>query len=93
VVVDITDDDAPPLGWGQWGNYPASALECAPGVLVMWEDGCVMSRRPAHDAEASSSRAVLPTPDVTVTHPERGLGRAGAPTAHFNEAQAEQALW
>jgi hypothetical protein len=59
----------------------------------MREDDCVMSQRPAHNAEASSSRDVLPAPDVAVAHPERGLGRAGAPLAHFEEAQAEQALW
>jgi hypothetical protein len=69
-VVDVTDDDAPPPGWGQWGNQPASAPERARGVLVMREDGCVMSQRPAHNAEALSSRAVLPTPDVVVVHPE-----------------------
>jgi hypothetical protein len=41
-VVDVADDDAPPPGWGQWGNWPASALKLAAGVLVMQEDGCVM---------------------------------------------------
>jgi hypothetical protein len=59
----------------------------------MWEDGCVMSQRPAHDAEASSSQAVLPAPDAVVAHPERERGHAGVPLAHFDEAQAEQALW
>jgi hypothetical protein len=59
----------------------------------MREDGCVMSQRPAHDAEASSSCAVQPTPDVAVVHPEQGLGRVGAPPTHFDKAQAEQALW
>jgi hypothetical protein len=65
-VVDIADDNAPPPGWGQWDNRPASAPEPTVGVLVMREDGCVMAQRPAHDAEASSSRVVLPTPDVVV---------------------------
>jgi hypothetical protein len=55
----------------------------------MWEDDCVMSQRPAHNAEASSSRTVLPTPDVTIAHPERGLGRTGAPPTHFHQAQTE----
>jgi hypothetical protein len=32
------------------GNRPASAPEPAPEVLVMREDDCVMSQRPAHDA-------------------------------------------
>jgi hypothetical protein len=59
----------------------------------MREDGCVMSQRPTHDVEASSSRAVLPTPDADVAHPEQGLGHAGAPLAHIDEAQAKQALW
>jgi hypothetical protein len=58
-------------------------------VLLMWEDDCVMSQRPAHNAEASSSRAVLPTPDVTIAHPERGRGRTGAPPTHFHQAQTE----
>jgi hypothetical protein len=58
----------------------------------MRDDGCVMSQRPAHNAEASSSRAVLPAPDVAVMHPEQGLGRAGASPSHFDEAQAEQML-
>jgi hypothetical protein len=52
-----------------------------------------MSQRPAHDAEASSSCAVLPALDAAVAHLERDLGRGGAPPTHFDEAQAEQALW
>jgi hypothetical protein len=52
-VVEIPDDDAPPPGWGQWENWPAPAPEPAAGVLVMWEDDCVMPRRPTHGAEAS----------------------------------------
>jgi hypothetical protein len=59
----------------------------------MREDGCVMPQRPVHDAEASSSRAILPAPNVVVAHPEQERGHAGAPPAHFDEAQAEQALW
>jgi hypothetical protein len=64
-----------------------------PGVLVTWEDGCVIPQCPTHDAEASSSRAVLITPDVVVTAPEQERGHAGTPPTHFVEAQAEQALW
>jgi hypothetical protein len=64
-----------------------------PEVLVMWEGGCVMSPRPAHDAEASTSHAAPLAPDVAVACPEQGLHRADAPPAHFKEAQAEQALW
>jgi hypothetical protein len=65
-VADIAADDALPPGWGQWGNRPASAPEPTAGVLVMREDGSVMPRRSVHDAEASSSRAVPPAPDVVV---------------------------
>jgi hypothetical protein len=92
-VVDIPNDDAPPPGWGQWENWPALAPEPAAGVLVMREDGCVMSRCLAHGAEASSSRAVLPAPDAVVARSGQEWGRAGAPPTHFDEAQVEQALW
>jgi predicted RNA-binding protein with PIN domain len=34
-----------------------------------------------------------PARDVAFTHPEQGLRRADVPPAHFDEAQAEQALW
>jgi hypothetical protein len=67
VVVDVADDDAPPPGWGQWGTGPASAPE---SVLVMREDGCVMSQRSAHGAEASKSCAALPASDDAVVRPE-----------------------
>jgi hypothetical protein len=53
-MVEIPDDDALPPGWGQWENWLAPAPEPAAGVLVMQEDGCVMPRRPTHDAETSS---------------------------------------
>jgi hypothetical protein len=59
----------------------------------MREDGCVMSWCPTHGAEVSSSRAGLPASDVSVAHPEQERGHAGAPPTHFDEAQAEQALW
>jgi hypothetical protein len=59
----------------------------------MQEDDCAMPQRPTHGAEASSSRAGLPSPDVTVVCPEQEQGHPGAPQAHFDEAQAEQALW
>jgi hypothetical protein len=62
-------------------------------VLVMREDGCVMSQCPAHDTEVSTSHAAPPASDVAVSHPEQGLRRPGVPPAHFDEAQAEQALW
>jgi hypothetical protein len=59
----------------------------------MQEDGCVMPRHPTHGAEPSSSCAALPAPDGTAARPEQEREHASAPPAHFNEAQAEQALW
>jgi hypothetical protein len=59
----------------------------------MREDGCVMSGRLAHDAEASSSRAALPASGGTAARPEQEEERVDVPPAHFSEAQAEQALW
>jgi hypothetical protein len=91
-VVEIPDDDTPPPGWDQWGNLPAPAPEPPTGVLVMRDDDGVMSGRPADGAEASSSRAVLPTSDGAEARPE-GRERADASPAHFASAQAEQALW
>jgi hypothetical protein len=92
-AVEIPDDDTPPPGWDQWGNLPAPIPEPPAGVLVMRDDGCVMSERPADSAEASSSRAVLPASDGTAARPEQRRERADAPPAHFTSAQAEQALW
>jgi hypothetical protein len=92
-VVEIPDDDIPPPGWGQWENWPTPAPEPAAGVLVMREDGCVMPRQPTHGAEATSSRAGLPAPDAIVAHLEQERGPTSTLPAHFNEAQAEQALW
>jgi hypothetical protein len=51
-----------------------------------------MSQRPAHHAEATTSQAAPPVPDVAVAHLEQGLSRTDVPPAHFNEAQAEQVL-
>jgi hypothetical protein len=54
----------------------------------------------AHDGVANDARgwlcdaaATLPAPDGTATHPEQEQERASTPSAHFSEAQAEQALW
>jgi hypothetical protein len=74
-MVEIPDNDAPPPGWGQWENWPALAPEPAVGVLVMREDGCVMSRHPTHGTEASLSP------------PPRARWHRGAPGA---EAEASQ---
>jgi hypothetical protein len=62
-------------------------------VLVMHEDGYVMSQRPAHDAEVSTSRAAPLASEVAVTQPEQEPHRSGAPRAPLDEVQAEQALW
>jgi hypothetical protein len=92
-TVEIPDNDAPPPGWGLWGNWPAPAPEPAIEVLVMREDGCVMLRHPMHSTKASSSRAALPATDGTAAHPEQERKHASAPPAHFSKAQAKQALW
>jgi hypothetical protein len=61
-------------------------------VLVIQEDGCVMSQRPTHDTEASTSHVAPLASDIVVSHPERGPRRPSASPTYFNEAQAEQAL-
>jgi hypothetical protein len=58
----------------------------------MREDGYMMSQRLTHDTEASTSHTAPPVSDVAASHSEQGLRRPGAPPAHFDEAQAEQAL-
>jgi hypothetical protein len=59
----------------------------------MREDGCMMPRHLTHGAEASSSRAALLALDGTAARPEQKREHVSAPTAHFSEAHAEQALW
>jgi hypothetical protein len=92
-VVEIPDDDVPPPGCDQWVSQPISAPEPPTGVLMMREDGCVVSRRPTHGAEASSSRVALPASGGPAVHPEQERERVDAPPAHFASAPAEQALW
>jgi hypothetical protein len=92
-VVDVPDDDVPQPGWGQWESLSTPAPEPPVGVLVMREDSCMMSGRPTHGAEASSSSAALPASDDTAACPEQERERVDAPPTHFSEAQAEQALW
>jgi hypothetical protein len=41
----------------------------------------------------STSHAVPPASAATVSHPEQGPRRPGAPPALFDEDQAGQALW
>jgi hypothetical protein len=92
-VVDIADDDAPPLGWDQWMSPPAPAPAPLMGVLVMREDGTVVSGRPTYGVGASSSRAALPALGSTAACPEQGRERASALPAHLNDIEEEQALW
>jgi hypothetical protein len=93
VVVEVPDDDTPPPGWDQWGSLLAPASEPPVGVLVMRDDGCVMSGRPTDSAKASSLYAVLPASDGAAARPEWEWERIIAPPAHFVDAQVEQALW
>jgi hypothetical protein len=87
-MVEIPDDDTPPLGWGQWENWPAPAPEPVVGVLVVREHGRVVPRRTTHGAAASSSRAGLPAPNTAVVGLEQEREPASAPPVYFNEAQA-----
>jgi hypothetical protein len=48
-----------------------------------------MLGRPAHDAEASSSRAALPASDGIAERSEQEREHVNAPPAHFADAQAE----
>jgi hypothetical protein len=88
-VVEIPDDDVPPPGWDQWVSLPATAPEPPTGALVVRDDGGAVLGCPADGAEASSSRAALPASGGPAAHPEQERERAGAPPAHFVEAQAE----
>jgi hypothetical protein len=92
-VVEVLDDDVSPPSWDQWASPPASAPEASTGVLVVRDDGGVVLGCPADGAGASSLRAALPTSGGPVVCPEQERERAGAPPAHFVEAQAEQGLW
>jgi hypothetical protein len=85
-VVEIPDDDVPPPGWDQWVSLPTPAPEPPMGVLVMREDGCVMSGRPAHGAEASSLRAALPASGGPAARPKQEREHVYAPPAHFASA-------
>jgi hypothetical protein len=92
-VVEVPDDDVPPPGWDQWASLPASAPEASAGALVVRDDSGAALGCPADGARASSSRAALPSSGGPAARPEQERERAGAPPAHFIEAQAEQGLW
>jgi hypothetical protein len=53
----------------------------------------MMSGRPAHGAEASSSRAALLASGGPAAYPEPERERIDVPPAHFASDQTEQALW
>jgi hypothetical protein len=74
------------------GNPTRVSPKPVPEVLVVWEDGCMMSQRSAHDAGASTSHAALPASDVAVARPEQGRGYACTLPTHLDGAQAERAL-
>jgi hypothetical protein len=92
-VVEIPDEDVPPPVWDQWVSLPAPAPEPPMGALVVRDDGGAALGCPADSAGALSSRAALPASGGPAAHPELERERAGAPPAHFVEAQAEQELW
>jgi hypothetical protein len=92
-VVEIQDEDVPPPGWDQWVSLLVPAPEPPTGALVVRDDGGTALGCPADGVEASSSRATLPASGGPAAHPEQERERAGAPPAHFAEAQAEQELW
>jgi hypothetical protein len=60
---------------------------------VVRDDGGAVLGCPADSAGALSSRAALPTSGGSAAQPEQKRECAGAPPAHFVEAQAEQELW
>jgi hypothetical protein len=83
VVVEIPDDDSPPLGWDQWVSFPTLSPESQDGALVRRRDSHMVAGGRGHGAEASSSRA---------GHSAQVEGIAGDLLA-FADAQGEQELW
>jgi hypothetical protein len=86
-VVEIPDDDVPPLGWDQWASPAASAPEASVGAFVVRDGVGAALGCPTDGAGASSPRA------RPLAHPEQEQEHADALSAHFVEAQAEQGLW
>jgi hypothetical protein len=78
-AVEIPDDDVPPLGWDQWASLPTSAPESQAGVLIQRWDGRMVAGGSRYSAEASSSRAGLPTSGGPVASPEQGQECIDAP--------------
>jgi hypothetical protein len=71
----------------------APAPEPPSGALVVRDDGGAALGCPADGAEASSSRAALLASGGPAAHPKQERERAGAPLAHYANAQAEHELW
>jgi hypothetical protein len=82
-VVEIPDDDSPPLGWDQWVSFPTLSSESKEGALVRRRDGHMVVGGRGHGAEALSSRA---------GHSAQVEGIADDPPT-FADAQGEQELW
>jgi hypothetical protein len=59
---------------------------------VVWSNSYVMSQRPAHDTEASTSRATPSAPVITDSQLEQEQRHPGVPRTLLDEAQAEQSL-
>lgn len=70
-----------------------SALGPAPEVLMVRYDGRILSQRPVHDAEASTSRTAPPASDATPSRLEEELRHPGVPQSLPDEARAERVLW
>jgi hypothetical protein len=60
---------------------------------VVRSNGCVMSQRPAHNAETSTSHVAPSAPFATASQLEQGQRRPGVSQTLLFEAQAEQAQW
>jgi hypothetical protein len=79
MVVEIPDDEVPPLGWGQWASLLTSAPEPQAGALVRRCDGHMVAASSGHGAEASSSRAGRLAPSDPAASPGQGQERVDAP--------------
>jgi hypothetical protein len=81
-VVEIPDDDSPPLGWDQWISFPALSPESQEGAIVRRREGHMVAGGRGHGAEASS---------FCTGHSAPVEELVGDPPA-FADAQGEQEL-
>jgi hypothetical protein len=81
VIEAPTGGDSTPRR-GRSRRTVGSAPGSAPGVLVVRSDGCVMSRQPAHDAEALTSRATPPVPYAVRRNGNKGYFTPGCRRAY-----------